>query len=327
MNTRTTYPRLLNEASGILERAGNEDPVFEARELLFYVFGLDLKSYTDLLAGDRNAAPDEALAEKYIKCVEKRAEGYPLQYITGNAPFMGHMFAVNESVLIPRFDTEILVDTVTGYIKEDLLKRSDDCRRADTAGSAADKPGRKAASYDILDIGTGSGCIITSVALELAECEKRYDGGICIRYTGSDISLPALSVAEENAERLGADVDFVRSDVFSDIAGRFDVIISNPPYIRSGDIEGLDKEVRLYEPNTALDGGEDGLSYYDRISREALFHLKSGGILAYEIGYDEAADVTAILERCGYININTVKDLAERDRVIVCRMPDMLKTG
>ena len=302
MTIRMTYPRLLTEAAGILENAGIISPVSEAREIMFRVFGLDLKRYADIMAGIDGTLPDAGSCDRYFECVRKRSEGVPLQYITGSAPFMGRDFSVNENVLIPRFDTEILVDTALSEIKKDI---------------SAKRP----SSYDIIDIGTGSGCIIVSIALELGECIKDISPETNVNYTGCDISEKALECAKKNAGDLCAPVTFIQSDIFDSVKGTFDAIVSNPPYIRSGDIGGLDGEVRLYEPHTALDGGAEGTDFYRRISSNARDRLKDGGVLAYETGFDEAEDVSAILEENGYIEIKVIKDLAGLDRVVTCRKP------
>ena len=230
---------------------------------------------------------------KYDKCIEVRSRRVPLQHITGEQEFMGLSFHVNEDVLIPRQDTEILVETAL-----ELLDREKDVFQ------------RERGTIRLLDLCTGSGCILLSV-LHYAKC--RMEG------TGSDLSTRALTVAEGNAQRLGIAAEFIESDLFNDISGRFSMILSNPPYIRSSEIAGLQDEVRLYDPIEALDGRADGLYFYRRIIAESPAYLEDGGYLLFEIGHDQAADVTEMLRRQGFDEIRVKKDLAGLDRVVYGR--------
>ncbi len=227
----------------------------------------------------------EADVIQYKEWIDMRCTHYPMQYILGEQPFMDFTFYVNEHVLIPRQDTEILV--------EQAIKRL--------------KPGR-----NVLDICCGSGCI----GLSLAKLSGVY-------VTLSDISGEAMEVVRENVKRLGLQstdkVNLVCSDLFDCIEGRFDMIISNPPYIKSNVIPTLMQEVRDYEPVLALDGGRDGLNFYKRIINEAGSYLNENGYLCFEIGYDQGQDLRQIFVDACYSDIEIVKDLAGLDRVAIGR--------
>lgn len=220
--------------------------------------------------------------DQYMKLIKKRANNHPLQYIIGYQEFMGLKIKVNKDVLIPRLDTEILV--------EEVLKVSRD--------------------KEILDLCTGSGCIIISL--------MKY--GNINSGLGADISKAALAVARENALINEENVNFIESDLFSNVEGRFDIIVSNPPYIPKDDIRELSKEVRVYEPHLALDGREDGLYYYRQIAKELKQYLKPKGIVFFEIGYNQAEALIEILEAEGIEEIEVVKDLAGLDRIIKGRL-------
>lgn len=264
----------------ILKNAGNEAPAREAGVLLCSAICCDR---TFLYAHGTNEL-DKILLEKYFSMLEQRARGVPLQYLTERQEFMSLDFEVGQGVLVPRQDTELLVETVMSLCKE------------------------KAGNSRILDIGTGSGCIAVSLAYYLPECIV----------TAVDKMPDALAIAERNAHSNGVAgrVRFVKSDLFEEIAGeQFEVIVSNPPYIRTDDIGELQREVRCYEPMEALDGGKDGLYFYRVIIKEATSFLNKGGILAFETGYDQAAEI-AVLMSGSFRNIKTLKDLAGIERVV-----------
>lgn len=221
----------------------------------------------------------EEQEKEYMALLEKRASRIPLQYITGEQEFMGLNFKVNPHVLIPRQDTEILV--------EEALK--------------AITPG-----MEILDLCTGSGCI----AVSLAKFKPKT------KVQGADISPEALQVSEENAKRNGVDVRFFLSDMFKQVRGNFDVIVSNPPYIPTGVIQGLMPEVKDFEPHLALDGREDGLWFYRILTSEGKKYLKPGGFLMVEIGCDQGKAVKRLFQEEGYCEIKVIKDLAGLDRVV-----------
>lgn len=215
--------------------------------------------------------------------IRKRSERIPCQYLIGSTEFMGLTFKVNPSVLIPRQDTETLVEEVIRIIPSEAK---------------------------VLDMCTGSGCIGISVKCFLHNVDM----------TLSDISEEALRVAEENAELQGVEVRTVCSDLFENIDGRFDVILSNPPYVTDEEYASLMPEVRDYEPRLALTAGQDGLDIYRRIAKEAPSHLNAEGWLIMEIGCSQADAVRALLEAEEFEDIRIVKDLAGLDRVVVSRL-------
>lgn len=229
------------------------------------------------------AYPEEQLSsvqeQRYQEALARREQRVPLQHITGEQEFMGLTFRVNEHVLVPRQDTETLVELAGRTLK----------------------PGMR-----LLDLCTGSGCILLSLLHQCPEAEG----------VGSDLSEEALAVARDNAERLQIFARFVRSDLFAQVEGEFDLIVSNPPYIPTGEIALLQEEVRNHEPMLALDGHEDGLYYYRRIAKESLAHLKPGAALYLEIGYDQGESVPAILAEAGFAHIEVCPDLAGHDRVV-----------
>ncbi len=232
-----------------------------------------------LTRADEEMKEPEAL--RFEKAVERRVSREPLQLITGSQDFMGFDFMVSGEVLIPRLDTE--------FLTEEVLKELHDGSR-------------------LLDMCCGSGCILISL------CRLTNDTyGVA-----ADISEAALELTRKNAERLGADIKLVKSDLFDSVEGEFEYIVCNPPYIKSAEIDGLMEEVRLFEPRSALDGGEDGLDFYRRIAKEAGAHLCGGGMLFLEIGYDQGADVKAILEEAGFEHVEVIKDYSGNERVVRC---------
>ena len=240
----------------------------------------------------------EAQQEAFDACVKKRVGRIPLQHITGTQEFMGLSFRVNEHVLIPRQDTEILVEEALEMLKKRVVPADN----------------RDSGTTEILDLCTGSGCILLSVLYYAGQAEHMN-----LRGTGSDLSGQALETARGNAEYLGIPAHFVQSDLFGSLPGRYAMILSNPPYIRSGDLEELQPEVRLHDPGMALDGGADGLAFYRRITEESMAHLVDNGILMFEIGCDQAEDVSELMCVHGFTDITVKKDLAGLDRVVYGR--------
>ena len=222
---------------------------------------------------------DSQQVKEFEYLIKKRAEHIPLQYITGEQEFMGMSFRVNSNVLIPRQDTETLV--------EQALKRV--------------KPG-----MHILDMCTGSGCVLISI---LKNAPKTTG-------LGCDISKQALIVAKENAKRNDVPAEFERSDLFENVMDKFDMIVSNPPYIRTDVIPTLMQEVAQFEPVLALDGKEDGLYFYRRIISESREHLNESGMLLFEIGYDQGQEVSDMMKEAGFSDVCVIKDLARNDRVV-----------
>ena len=301
-----------------LRRAGVPEADLDAWYLLEYVTGLGRASY--LMEPDREMTGQQSL--RYEECISKREQRVPLQHITGEQEFMGLTFRVDENVLIPRQDTETLVEQALEILKKGQLPRS-------------------GGKLHILDLCTGSGCILLSVLHYADKCDTgRYNAGQCgpgmhdpekhdaedpadmpgdIEGTGADISEKALSIAGQNADALGIRAKFIRGDLFENIRGKYGMILSNPPYIRSAEIDALQEEVRLHDPREALDGREDGLYFYRRITDEAREHLLPGGWLIFEIGYDQAEDVSGLMRSAGYAEIRVKKDLAGLDRVVYGR--------
>ncbi len=238
-------------------------------------------SKTEILINPDYELNEEQLAD-FRNMVEKRKSGIPSQYIIGKCEFMGYDFLVDENVLIPRADTEVLVEKVLEFSKENNFK-------------------------NILDMCTGSGCIAISLVLNGIE-----------KAVGADISKGALNIAEKNAEynNVKNKTEFIHSNLFENIGGVFDAIVSNPPYIPREDIKSLMREVKDHEPLSALDGGDDGLDFYRKITEESRKYLKSGGMLFYEIGYNQSKDLHNIMEENGFEKITTVKDYAGLDRVV-----------
>ncbi len=270
-----TIQELYKEGILRLKQARIAEAELDAWYLLEYVTGISRTMYYL-----KQAEPaEEQAAERYFHCISRRAQRIPLQHITGEQEFMGLPFIVNEHVLIPRQDTEILVEEALSHLS---------------------------GNERVLDMCTGSGCILISL--------EHYRKGI--RAVGADISDEALQVAKRNAESLNADVTFLKSDLFEQVAERYDLIVSNPPYIRTKAIEELEEEVRLHDPMIALDGKEDGLYFYRKITEKSRKHLKQGGWLLFEIGYDQGEDVAKMMEKAGFTEVTVKKDLAGLDRVV-----------
>ena len=287
-----TFGHMLEVGIHRLEEAKIADAKRDAETLLLYLEKAD----RTFLYVHRNDATDEYRADAYFGLIDRRAAGEPLQYILGSQEFMGLNFAVNPSVLIPRQDTETLVELA--------LKRA----------------GEKKRSLSILDMCCGSGAIAVSMAHFLPKA----------KITACDISPEALEVARGNAARNGLNgrIEFRESDLFFmtkrkktvRIKDSFDMILSNPPYIPTQDIDTLQTEVRDHEPIKALDGGSDGLDFYQRIAEDAFGSLKKDGLMFLEIGCDQAEAVTSLLSGAGYYSeIEVHKDLTGLDRVISCR--------
>lgn len=279
-------------ASKILEAANIENASYDAKELMLHCLNI---SQTDFfIRRDEQISKEDK--DNYELLIKRRASHEPLQHITGIAYFYGREFKVNENVLIPRYDTENLVERVLKLLK----------------------PGAR-----VLDMCTGSGCIIETIVLEANLDSKE---SLCL---GVDISNEALEVAKANKKALNiSNLELVNSNLFEnlndDLIGEFDVIVSNPPYIKTKVIEGLDAEVKLHDPYIALDGDEDGLKFYKLISKDSKKFLKKGGYLAYEIGFDQAKEVSEIMMDCGFIDINVYKDLSGLDRVVIGKLKDGL---
>lgn len=273
-----SYKEILDEGSKYLLDHNIADGKIDAWYLFNHVFNINRGEYFLNL----NTKASQPQYQDYKELIKTRSNHVPLQYIIGYTEFMGLKIKVNPNVLIPRQDTEILV--------EEVLKVSD--------------------NKDILDLCTGSGCIIISL-MKLGNINKG---------TGADISREALELARENAYINSVNPIFIESDLFTNIKGKFDIIVSNPPYIPSGDIQDLSIEVKDYEPSLALDGKESGLYFYRRIVEDIKGYLNPGGYIFFEIGYNQGDDLVAILEAEGIDKIEVIKDLAGLDRVIKARI-------
>ena len=274
-NLREIY----TEGKNRLQKAGVQSYEFDARQLLFFAFSIDANQYL-LNQSMPLSREEEKKVNSYFEAIQKRSEKIPLQYITGEQNFCGLDFYVNENVLIPRLDTEVLVEKIL------------EC----------EEPGQS-----VMDMCTGSGCI----AITLQKL-----GGFQVMAV--DISEEALTLARKNAQRNQAQVTFFQSNMFDQLSNtsKVDVIVSNPPYIESKVVDELDDEVKKYEPRLALDGMEDGLHFYRILAREGKRFLNEGGRLYAEIGFDQAEAVKELFGAQGFLDIQVYKDLAGLDRVV-----------
>ena len=283
---QTTFRSLFRQTEKALAEAGVPDAASDTELLMEEYLGIDRGRY--YLAADDVSEINEEKYAQFTEALSKRCQRIPLQYILGWTEFMGLRFSVDERVLIPRQDTETLVETVLSQTKG-------------------------LSGLTLLDLCTGSGCIAVSLA-----ASGRFAG-----VSASDLSHGALCLAERNASANKVKVEFLEGDLFEPVKGRYDVITANPPYIPRKVIEGLEPEVRDFEPNCALDGGEDGLSFYRRIIGEANRYLKPQGALYLEIGYDQAEEVTELLRAHGFCGVSVVKDLGGNFRVAVGKMKNV----
>lgn len=273
------------------------DAKIDAEELYCFLTGMD-KVALFLRA---NEEVDPETEKKYFDLIARRAERIPLQHITGMQEFMGHTFKVSPDVLIPRQDTETLVEEAARTIQNTPKEKLTFMEKL-----------RGVKEWEVLDLCCGSGAIGISLAK------------ICsnIKVTASDISSAAIKVATENADNLRAKIKFVEGDMFAPHAGKkFDMIVSNPPYIRTAMISILQEEVKTHEPLGALDGGRDGLEFYRIIVDQAADYLKPGGLLMLEIGHDQGEDLRKMLKDDGrYTPAEVIKDLPGKDRVVKCKL-------
>lgn len=273
-----THRQILDAAVSKLLEAGIVEASNDAYIIFEEAFQMNRTGY--LIKANEEA--DEKLIPVFDDMINRRAAHEPLQYILGKAYFMGLEFMVSPDVLIPRFDTEIMVEEALKHISSDMR---------------------------VLDVCTGSGCIGVSVA-KLSGAEV----------VAVDISEAALAMAKKNAAHNGtSNVTFIHSDMFSNVEGTFDVILSNPPYIRSDEVLKLMPEVLVHEPHLALDGHEDGLFFYEILARESGRFLKPSGMLIMEIGYDQADEVSCLLENNNFTDVRVIRDLAGLNRVVCGR--------
>ena len=274
---------LLADGTKMLTQAGIDEAELDARYILEYITGLNSAQYfihsEDIIEKNK--------AEEFFRLIERRSKRIPLSYVIGTRDFFGLTFKVDENVLIPEQETEILV--------EEVIKHSE--------------------GKTVLDMCTGSGCIAISIALF----------GKPSKVAASDISEKALEVARQNAKCLKAgEISFIQGDMFENVTEKFDIIVSNPPYIETGEIDELMPEVRDYLPRLALDGDEDGLKFYRIISKEAVKKLNKNGRIFYEIGYNQSRAVASILLENGFTDIKVIKDYSGLDRIVMAKLGEKL---
>ena len=276
-----TIEQILKQESNELIKSEISEPNLKSKLLLMSIMNVS-KEYLVIHGKD---IIDSTVQEEFKNLISKLKMGYPLEYITHEKEFMKLKFYVDENVLIPRADTEVLVEEVIKRINKQVK---------------------------VLDLCTGSGAIAISLAKYL---ENSF-------ITAIDISAKAIEIAQKNAKQNNVEIEFVCSDLFEKIESsntKFDIIVSNPPYIETDEILKLNKDVQK-EPILALDGGKDGVIFYKKISNEAKEFLKENGIIAFEIGYKQKNDVIQILQNEGYKNIICIKDLSGNDRVVLANI-------
>ena len=274
---------LLADGAKMLAQAGIDEAELDARYILEYITGLNSAQYfihsEDVIEKDK--------AEEFFRLIERRSKRIPLSYVIGTRDFFGLTFKVDENVLIPEQETELLV--------EEVIKHSE--------------------GKSVLDMCTGSGCIAISIALF----------GKPSKVAASDISEKALEVARENAKSLKAgEISFIQGDMFENVTDKFDIIVSNPPYIETGEIDELMPEVRDYITRLALDGDKDGLKFYRIISKEAVKKLNKNGRIFYEIGYNQSRAVASILLENGFTDVKIMKDYSGLDRIVMAKLGEKL---
>ncbi len=283
-----TYREAHDRAAEMLSAAGVENETLESRLLLEHITGMDTAQYR-LRWEDEMPAEDE---RDFFALVRKRCARIPLQHLTGEQEFMGLTFAVNGDVMIPRQDTETLAEAAIRILTGPEVP----------AGGAV----------RVLDLCTGSGCLAISLLFFCPQVEMY----------AADVSEAALAVAAQNAAMHHADVTWIHSDLFDDVPGDFFMIVCNPPYIPTDEIDTLMPEVRDHDPRLALDGGADGLEVYRRIVPESASRLLPGGWLLLEIGAEQGAAVSEMMREVGYTQVEVIPDLAGLDRVVIGRIPN-----
>ena len=303
-----------------LSKDNRDDAVIKVNILLQFVLKMDR---TEVIINCENMVNENRI-EEYLSYVKEIVNGKPIQYITNNQSFMGLDFYVDENVLIPQPDTELLVEETIKKIRcilgleENLYKCYNQSEKTEKNNICAHEKRvkRNDEKIKILDLCTGSGAI--AVAIE-NQIEKNNINNV--ELYASDISELALKIAKKNAfaNSKNANIRFIKSDMFENINQKFDIIVSNPPYIERGVIPNLSKEVQN-EPHIALDGGVDGLDFYRLIAKEGKNYLQENGFILLEIGYNQKESVSKIFEE--YSNIRCLKDLSGNDRVIEVQFCD-----
>lgn len=286
-----TYQEMLLFIEEELQDSGIEEFKSDAWILFSECFDMSRVDFMMKCIGDGDEG-DEVKWQQLLEWTALRKTGVPVQYITHVQNFYGYDFYVDENVLIPRMDTEVLVETIINVMQQEMLKK------------------QSVSCGKLLDVCTGSGCIAISLANML-----EWDA-----VEGVDISTGALEVAKKNGTVYDNKVKFYESDVFSNVQDQYDVIVSNPPYIESAVIETLATEVKDHEPRLALDGTEDGLFFYRKIIAEAKQYLKKEGLLFFEIGADQGNAVKQLFYENEFKDVRIVADLAGLDRVVYARL-------
>lgn len=280
MVNKITLEVALNFGKEKLKEANNKEFAIDAWYLLEFIAQVDRATYF----GNPQMELEDIKWQVYQELIEKRAKKIPLQHLTGVQEFMGYVFQVNEHVLIPRQDTEILVEKALEQVEDGM---------------------------DILDMCTGSGCILISL---MAMSSLK---GMKVTGTGVDKFKEALDMARRNAQFNQCDCNFIQSDLFENVEGTYHMMVSNPPYIPTKDIEDLEEEVKIHDPMSALDGFEDGLYFYRKITKESKNYLKDKGYLLFEIGYDQGEAVSSFLKEEGFHDVMIIQDLSGLDRVVM----------
>lgn len=288
---------LVKEGEYRLAKAFCMDAKIDAEELFCFLTGMDKVNL--FLKANEEVAPE--IEEQYMELIKKRAERIPLQHITGVQEFMGYTFKVSPDVLIPRQDTETLVIEAARVIQNNPKEKLSFWEKI-----------KGCKEWEVLDLCCGSGAI----GISLAKVNSN------IKVTASDISKPALAIAEENAKELRTKIKFVQGNMFAPHKGKkYDMIVTNPPYIKTNMISILQEEVKAHEPLNALDGGRDGLDFYRIIVDEAADYLKKNGFLIMEIGHDQGEDLRKMLrDSKKYTPAEVIKDLPGKDRVVKCKL-------
>lgn len=268
----------LKEGLNYLEDSKYTNPFFEVRLILSRLLDKDI-SY--LIAHDKDIL-DEKIIDEYFSILEKRKNGVPLQYIFGETEFFGNKFFIDENVLIPRDDTEISVEALIDIFENNSIRSS-------------------------LEIGAGSGIVSITMAMRYSD----------VNFTAVDISDYAIRNTKKNIERFNLEnIKVLKSNLYENIEESYDIIYSNPPYIKSKDIEELQAEVKDYEPMLALDGGVDGLFFYREIINGLDKYLNKNGYVIFEIGYDQGDDLRELLKD---YSVEVLKDLSNKDRVVIAK--------
>lgn len=299
-----TIREVLTSIRERLKRAGIEDFEYESWVFLDWKLHIDRAEF---YMNPNKEVDEEPLAE-LESALRQREKRIPLQYLMKECEFMGYNFYVDERVLIPRQDTECLVELAVESIRQKRLKAKKASAKATCCKNDVGhiNSERDSIKIKVLDLCTGSGCIGISVAKLCPDTEV----------TLSDISEGALSVAKRNAQSLDVNVALMKGNLFENVKGRFDYILSNPPYIPSQVIEGLMPEVKEYEPRLALDGEADGLSFYRKIIEQAPDYLNIGGRIYFEIGAEQGKDLSCLMTERGFTEVKVHKDLAGLDRIV-----------